>query len=259
MLNSNPNDCITEQAISWEAPSPDLELSDREVHLWLHRLDQPEGSILELAELAATLAPDEKARAARFHFDIDCRRFMAARGMLRVLLGRYLHLDPKQIPLGQEIHGKPILGKPYQGYLNFNLSHSGPLTLFALTRHGAIGVDLEQIRPLYDLETMAELIFTPLEKEVWKAVAPDVRLKAFFQGWVRKEAYGKAIGLGLGIKLDQIEISLGSGQPGQWLQVAGQAGEYSRWSMVNFIPAPEHVGALAVEGQDWRLRCWRCP
>src|SRR5689334_2784137 len=111
----------------WQPPNADLLLPLHEVHVWRAALDQPRW----LSDFFATLAPDEKNRAARFHFQKDREHFIAARGLLRRLLSGYLKVKPHDLAFGYSAHGKPFLLGEQAGGLRFNVSHSHGLALFA--------------------------------------------------------------------------------------------------------------------------------
>ena len=74
--------------------SRNLPLADDEVHVWRAILDLEAPRVRSLQR---TLAPDEQARAERFYFRKDRERFIVARGLLRVILSRYLDTKPGQL------------------------------------------------------------------------------------------------------------------------------------------------------------------
>src|SRR4030095_6635137 len=125
----------------WSTPPNDITLGQAEVHVWRAALDVEAASASRMYEL---LSPDERARAARFHFQIDRRHFIAARAHLRMILSRYLKIAPAKVRFRYSEHGKPMLaGNDQDGKIKFNLAHSAGIALFAFTRRGEIGVDLE--------------------------------------------------------------------------------------------------------------------
>src|SRR5947207_1179517 len=175
---------------AWLPPPSPFTLGAGDVHVWRVPLAPPAGP---LAALASTLRDDERARAARFHFERDRTAFTAARGALRTLLGRYLDHPPDQLIFGYLDKGKPYLITP-PGDLQFNISHSGQLALLAFVRGRAIGVDIEQRRPLRDLLSLARTSFSPSEYVALCGLPPADHLHAFFSCWSRKEAFIKATG-----------------------------------------------------------------
>jgi 4'-phosphopantetheinyl transferase len=177
-----------------------------------------------------------------------------------MILGRYLQREPERLRFSYSAHGKPSLtreaGDPD---LRFNLSHSHELVLYAVTCGREVGVDLEQIRPAVAQEQIAERFFAEREVAALRALAPSLQPPAFFHCWTRKEAYIKARGQGLAIRLDQFEVSLAPGEPAALLAVNGSRLEAARWTLRDLAPGPGYAGAVAAEGQDWQLRCWEWP
>jgi 4'-phosphopantetheinyl transferase len=241
----------------WSVPPDALSLENDEVHVWRAPLDLEASQVESLYGL---LTAEETARAGRYYFDRDRRRFIVGRGLLRIMLGRYLKAAPERIRLCITPHGKPELaGEDGNETVRFNLSHSDGLALYAFTRSRRIGVDLELISRHHGDERIPERFFSPREVGALRRLSADVQLEAFFNCWTRKEAYIKAIGDGLSMPLDQFDVSLAPGEPAALLSTKGDPREASRWSLRSLIPAPGYVGALAVEGHDWRLRGWEWP
>ena len=83
-----------------------LTLQSDEVHVWRVSL---EVDATEVKSLAPVLSADERERAGRFRFHKDRDNFTVARGMLRVLLGRYLNLEPSRLEFSYGPHGRPAL------------------------------------------------------------------------------------------------------------------------------------------------------
>jgi 4'-phosphopantetheinyl transferase len=239
----------------WQLPSADLSLPRHEVHVWRALLDQPQS----LNAFLASLAPDEQERAARFLFQKDRERFIAARGLLRAILSRYLNLRPDDLYFGYGAHGKPFLARAPCGDVRFNVSHSHGLALFAFARERDLGIDVEQMRLEVAGQRIAERFFSACEVAALRGLPAEQHTEAFFNCWTRKEAYMKARGEGLSLPLDQFDVSLAPGQPPALLRTAMTASETSRWSMIELAPAAGYKAALVVEGRDWQLRRWQWP
>jgi 4'-phosphopantetheinyl transferase len=237
----------------WQLPNTDLVLPRHEVHVWRARLDQPQS----LTGFFASLAPDEKGRAARFHFQRDREHFIIARGLLRALLSRYLNVRPADLSFSYSAHGKPFLVSQHGGVVRFNVSHSHGLALLAFTQGRDLGVDVEQIRPEVAGEQIAERFFSACEVAALRALPASQQAEAFFNCWTRKEAYIKARGEGLSLPLHQFDVSLAPGEPAALLRTRISANEASRWSMIELAPGASYKAALVVERRDWQLRCWQ--
>jgi 4'-phosphopantetheinyl transferase len=229
-----------------------IELPDDEVHLWTASRDvaAPEAQ----AALRACLDEAECRRADRFAFEEDRLRFAAGRGLLRVILGRYLGRDPGSLRFVHNAHGKPELAPDHAANLRFNLAHSGHLVVYALTRGRDLGVDIERIRPDFGGEAIAARFFAPGETAELRALPEETRILGFFHGWTRKEAYIKAQGKGLALPLDDFDVRLSPGQPAALLATRPDPLEAARWSLVEVPTQPGYVAALCVEGGGWSLR-----
>jgi 4'-phosphopantetheinyl transferase len=223
--------------------------------VWRASLDLPAPRIQALQH---DLSEEELQRAERFHFQRHRGRFIAARGLLRTILGRYLKTDPGLLRFRYGPRGKPELGgEAGRSGLCFNISHSHGLALFAVTYGREVGVDVERIRSDLDGEKIAERFFSPREAAALRRLPAEVRQEAFFACWTRKEAYLKAIGEGIALRLDQFDVSVSPGDPATLLSIHGDRAEASHWSLKALDPGPGYMGALAVKGDGWEPRCWR--
>jgi 4'-phosphopantetheinyl transferase len=238
----------------WGFTSKNPPLDRGKVHLWQAQLD-PLATYFERFE--DSLSSDERQRAERFRFQRDRRRFIVARALLRILIGRYLQKEPAQVQFNYGPNGKPSLAGDDNAALRFNLSHSEGLALYAVTRGREIGVDVEYIGKNLDIGTLAERFFSPREIAALKSLPDHEKHRAFFACWTRKEAYLKARGDGLSVALDSFSVLLNPDEPPVLLSVEGDPEETSRWSLLELDPGPSYVAALAVEGHNWRLRSWQ--
>lgn len=237
----------------WGHPPEVLTLSRNEVHVWKVPLNRAH-SELRLSE--QTLAPDERSKAERFHFERDRARFIAARGQLRMILGRYAGIDASVLEFSYGPRGKPsLVQRSEAGALKFNLSHSGELALVGVAQDRDIGIDIEAINHL-DAEGIADHFFSAREKAALQALPVADRLEAFFDYWTCKEAYVKAIGDGLSRPTESFDVGFASHRTAYLANVDGQPEEASRWSLKMLTPASGYVAAIAVEGHDWTLTCW---
>lgn len=238
----------------WPPAPKELFLSDGDVHVWKASLLQPEARILSLRAL---LSEKEQARADRFYFERDRRRHLVSQGLLRRILARYLETRPEELRFAYGPRGKPRLEQPGPGAaLQFNMSHSEELALYAVTRSRKVGIDVEHARPLPEAERIAERFFSPRESELIRSLPEGKRQLAFFSGWTRKEAWVKACGAGIIRHLDKVEVTLAPGEEAKLLSTGGDERELARWSLASLSPAPDYLGALVVEGGGWRLSCW---
>lgn len=238
------------------SPEPaNLVLSTDEVHVWCASLDQ---STTQFQQLAKTLSPDEHLRANRFRFEQHRQRFIIGRGVLRAIMGRYMNVEPSQLQFCYGQYGKPALAtSTIPGMLNFNLSHSGGMALYAFARDRQIGIDIESVRSLSEVEEIAERFFSKREYEELRAFPLSQQHQAFFRYWTLKEAYVKATGRGLSLPLNQFEVSLTQGDSAVLLKTPIDSQEASHWSLKELNVGDGYAAAIAVKGNNWGLKCWQ--
>jgi 4'-phosphopantetheinyl transferase len=206
--------------------------------------------------LARTLSSDEIERAERFRFERDRDHYIAARGALRAILGRYLNLDPASLAFTYGAQGKPSL--PGDAELGFNLSHSEALALVAVSAGRPVGVDLEAVRAFEKLVDVPAHIFSPRELAEFKRLGPSEQPRAFFNAWTRKEAIVKATGLGFSTDVAEVEVTFAPGEPARVVRLHGDAAAAAEWSLRELSVAPEFAAAVAVQGPilETRLFEW---
>ena len=230
--------------ILWPLPPDRWSLGATDVHVWAARLDLPSEALVRLASF---LSHDESQRAACFRFDTHRDRFIAARGILRSLLGHYLHSGPGKLQFEYGPNGKPTLAAPFaESGVTFNLAHSEDLALIAVTRLGPIGVDVEQIRPVSDVDELVARFFSPRETALFQTLPTSQKNAAFFNLWTRKEAWLKATGEGIAHSLNRVEVTFLPGEPAQLLGLPETPGLKVDWALRELTPATGFVAAVAL-------------
>ncbi len=175
------------------------ELTQNVVHVWytyLRMISQQEDLFLSY------LSIDEISRAERFHFPIHRERFIAARGMLRKLLGEYLNLEPNVITFSYNANGKPFLENTN---IEFNISHSNDIAVYAFTQSSPIGVDIEKAKETYE-DAVAKRYFSEEEYADLNAMPDSEKAQTFYRIWSRKEAVIKALGKGIIYPLSSFSV-----------------------------------------------------
>lgn len=169
------------------------------IDIWLISLENP------AFHLSHLLSDEEMARANAYHFKHHQRRFIQARAMMRYILAQYLQADPSKLEFSTHKHGKPYLTE--KSMIEFNLSHSGAFALLAIGSHHRLGIDLEffSMRPFI---AMAQKVFSPQEIEVLGTLPKTLLPYAFFNIWAQKEAFIKAIGLGLSYPTNSFTVKI---------------------------------------------------
>jgi 4'-phosphopantetheinyl transferase len=238
----------------WSPAPKDLRLVDNEVHVWRAQLDVPSPQVQGLRGI---LTDDELDRANRFSFEIDRQRFIAARGTLRSILSRYITICPGHLRFYYNQYGKPFLAPAFSSdLLNFNLSHSASMAVYAITRNMEIGVDIERVCSDVEYEEIADRFFSANEMAVLRTIPTEKKLEAFYHCWTRKEAYIKAHGKGLSLPLDSFDVSFAPWEPPMLLITKDEPQARSLWTLLDLKPGPGYMGALAVKGIGCRFRYW---
>lgn len=202
------------------------------------------------------LSPDESERASRFHFLRDRQSYVASRGILRIILAGYLSADPHELSFSYSKKEKPSLGPVHgESQVKFNVTHSSAVAMYAFTRQREVGVDVEQIRRDIEVESIANRFFSLHEQEELAAFPAEQRVDAFFRCWTRKEAYIKATGDGLSLPLSQFDVSLALGvqDSNALLATRPDASEARRWFLREVPGGLDHIAAICVQGEDWKL------
>jgi 4'-phosphopantetheinyl transferase len=224
-------------------------LSSNEIHVWHTDLTAQEEAIEKLFPL---LDHHEQSRAARFIVPEPRIQFILSRAFLRITLGRYLHIEPRDVHFQLAEHGKPELAE--QNGLYFNLSHTDGETVIAVTRAGRVGVDVERIRENLDPLQLGTRFFSTKESEWLRSQPADQRFAAFFACWTAKEAYVKARGAGLSAPLDGFGVIPHPGDSELQLEIYNKPEESKRWSMWQLDLGADLRSAVAVEAVNCQVR-----
>jgi 4'-phosphopantetheinyl transferase len=243
---------VTPRDRCWAPPPAALVLGGDEVHVW--RVDV-RSAYARRKDLWRVLAKDERQKANDLLFEDDRKRFVVSRGVLRVLLGRYLRAQPDSLVFGYNPHGKPFLVGA--SGVRFSTSHSQDLVLLAFVRDREIGVDVEHLREDLGLDEIASRHFATREVATLRSLPNSSRKEAFFACWTRKEAFAKAKGRGLTLPFNRFEVTLTPGEPAMLLNVEEDIREPIRWAMQELRPGPGYAAALVVEEHTMRSSCWQ--
>lgn len=221
-------------------PSPGG-LGPDEVHVWTASVD---GLALDRGRFPALLAPDETARAERFIFERDRRAFTCGRTVLRMIIGRYLGLDPGRIVFDYGPDGKPEISG---SGLSFNMSKSAGHFVYALTRGIRIGADIERVRGSDEMDRIAERFFSAPEQAIFRSVPEHARTGCFFKFWTRKEAVVKGLGKGLRLPLHLVDVSGDPEHADRRVRFSGTAAGEGSWMVRDLAEFDGFETAVAIE------------
>jgi len=224
----------------WKTTNP-ASLARGAVDIWRIDLDAPFDD--------TSLDQDEQARASRFVFQRDARRYAAGRAQLRKLIGAYLDKAPQALRFVTGQWGKPALAGP-EREIAFNLSHSGDTALIAIGRVAHVGVDVEAIQPIHDRAAIAAQNFAAGEIKELEDLPTSLQERAFFACWTRKEAIIKLWGEGFSADLASFNVTVDPRKPARVTSITRPQARAEDIKLYSFEPAVGYLAALAVWATD---------
>jgi 4'-phosphopantetheinyl transferase len=232
-------------------------LGQDDVHVRIACLDRLQS---ERSYFESILGKDEIDRANRFLFRKDRDRFVAKRGLLRIMLSSYVGVPPGEIIFTYGSRGKPGLEPQVDlPWIEFNLAHSHGMAIYAITKDRSVGVDIESIQADFPVEDVARNVFSIAELSALQALPNNLRTEAFFKCWTRKEAFVKALGDGLSCPLSDFDVSLAPGEPARLLRVGWAPEEASLWWMEDIEAEPGFSAAIVISGARCRIHVSQWP
>ena len=204
-----------------------------------------------LRSLAECLSSDELRRARRFHFARDRRRSLVGKGLLRTILSKYVDVEPTALVFVPEPLGKPRLevGGVEVG-IRFSMSDSHGLGGVAVSRGLELGLDIERVRANLDYESIANREFAPPEVDAFRSLPSGRRLHRFFDLWTCKEAYLKALGVGLTEPLSSFAVDVARPDSPRLLFTELDPENRRDWRFYRLPIDAEYAACLVVEGDD---------
>lgn len=222
-------------------------IKSQTIHLWRIVLSE---LFSQIPDLKTLLSPDELERAMRFKFEIHRQRFIVSRGILRRVLSLYTDIPAQEIQFSYGKRGKPFIENHE---LQFNVTHSDDLAVFAITKENAIGVDIEKVETNFE-ESVAKRFFSATENEYLQRLPDAEKIIAFYQIWAKKEALIKALGEGLYAPLDTFSVSVNNDI--ETVSVR-QNEELVSYNIKSFFIHPDYQAAYATNQTVEETKCWQ--
>ena len=229
-----------------KAELPSLKRLENEVHVWF---STPEAVTDpgQLVDYMSILSPQEQERHQRFHFEKDRHSFLVSHALVRKVLSSYVDVDPAEWQFSAGQHGRPeIAGPAGVPALRFNLTHTAGLTGCLVTLDADCGIDAELITRRGSLQAIAEKMFADAELVTLNKLDGRAFREQFFIFWTLREAYCKAVGVGLGFSKKDYAFETGS-DDGVKIRFDSPAGDSGRhWQFTILRPGADHLVAVAV-------------
>lgn len=249
-----PPKLINGTLLHWADMNVPPALKENACQVWATGLDQSEKCEAHFREF---LSAPELSRANQYYDPINRKRYTIARGLLRILIGRYLGKRPTTVQFEYSEHGKPkLLETP----LRFSKTSSAEIGLIAFCWETVLGVDLEQTKEIDDIPALSKTLFSRGEQRQMQKVSPSEHIELFYNIWTRKEAVLKALGTGLSFSPDKLTVSLQS-SPEFELTIQDELPSASaNWQLKSFSPTAGYQAALAIQSSKHMLSFFRlCP
>jgi len=217
-----------------------------ELELWFaYPQDTAEREIA--ASWASVLSQDELHRLHQFRFQMDRARYLAAHALLRIAVSRSIGMPARSLRFKTNEHGKPSLDHPIG--VQFNLSHTRHLAACVISHRGEIGLDVEGFDRSQEIAEVGSEVFSATELAelaTLSGVQRDVRRT---QLWTLKEAYVKALGVGLSIPTNEISFSYDTAQQIHARISRALDAQPGRWRFC-LLEHEKHSVCLVVENAD---------
>lgn len=216
------------------------------VELHAFSLDHGDDVVRSLGSL---LDASEIRRAGAFRFERDRRRWVVARGSLRLLLGRRLRQPPGALAFLVTPAGKPRLAPPWQEH-HFSVAHSGSRALIGCSLGEPLGVDLESEARGAEVAECAAAFLSPAERAVARPDSADGR-RRLVRIWCAKEAYLKALGTGFLVAPDTFTVSWQGRSAATIHDASGTEASY----VLHFPPVPDAPHLCSAVALPARVPC----
>jgi 4'-phosphopantetheinyl transferase len=242
-MSTNVVDCASED--SWETV---VSLSPTEIHLWLAFYDERSEEPLNSA-YRELLNGEERRQEPKFYFARDRQRYLVTRALVRTVLSRYVDIPPKEWEFSSNAYGRPEIANAQgrEACLVFNISHTHSLIVLGVTKHRALGVDVENLSGREVSIAIADRYFAAQEVAELKAAPVHQQEYRFFEYWTLKEAYIKARGMGLSLPLDKFSFRYPDEHTVEMTIDPEFGGDALRWQFWQFRPTPEYLVAICAE------------
>jgi 4'-phosphopantetheinyl transferase len=227
---------------SWTLPPERVVIKEGELHIWRQHLNLAK----DVPQFIDCLVEEEYQQGKRFIQPVHQQRFWIARAALRKILSKYLPASPEKLRFLKGSHGKPYLISDLN--LQFNVSHSEDLAIYAIQLSNAVGVDVEYLQQTrFEYLEIAERFFSEHEYASLLKMPSLERRLGFYLCWTRKEAYIKAIGKGLSYPLKQFDVSLKPQGSNSLLEIEGDQERAKKWALFSMMAESNYLASIATE------------
>jgi 4'-phosphopantetheinyl transferase len=183
-----------------------LSFLKNDCHIWFIDIDND--TYIQSLKYIDLLSNREINNFYSFRFQEDQERFIISHIALRKIISIYTDIPMPLIRFEYNGYGKPYLLNDIPFSLFFNLSHANNKAIIAIN-NSEIGADIEYIKNSLDIYELAKNTFSNFEYQDFLMIKSyDKKLKYFYTIWTKKEAYLKALSIGLVDDLKKVHIGI---------------------------------------------------
>ena len=210
--------------------------------VWVLEVETLKAADVERCNIAISTA--EKDHLRRFRSERDRNSYRAAHALARFALSSCeTSVPPDAWVFEETAQGRPEISAGHGvPALRFNISHTRSVVACIVTRGLDCGVDVESINCCSDHHDLDRSVLAPSELSAFAAVADTKHPTLFCRYWTLKEAYAKALGLGMSLAFDRTAFDLHEG-------FARLHAHTDEWHFEQWSPTPTHTLATAIRAR----------
>lgn len=230
-----------------------MEFQKDTVDVWRYNLDIDDDAFDSFKLILST---EELERFNKYLINpVNARRFIAGRGILRKILSLYTGTSPEKIRFRYSSNGKPdLVQQKIDERIYFSLSHTGNVSMCAVSLNRLIGIDIERIKDDIEYRDIAMRYFTRNEFDALIKLPEERQLISFYRCWTCKEAYVKAKGETMWEFMNKIEFEVDPEKAPAFIYSEFDPDEPSRWFITDINAGSQYVSALSIQGKFTKIR-----
>ena len=217
----------------------------REIHVWFAHPEHATNPA-RLDQYRAILSTQETTRYRRFHFPADRHRYLVSHALVRETLSKYIDIPPADWCFSHGEHGRPEIANPATPALRFNLTHTAGLAACVVTLSDDCGIDAEQIAERHNPVGVAKRMFSEAETRELEQLEGQAYLEHFFTRWTLREAYVKALGIGISFPTRKLTFTVNKDNIVEVSFHPDIEDQRDNWHFELLKPTAEHIAAIAI-------------
>lgn len=220
-----------------------------EAHVWFITPESVgDPSILQRCH--AMLDAHERERLGRFFRADDRHHYLVSHALVRTVLSKYADIPPACWIFSHGKHGRPEIKNQNTPALRFNLTHTAGLVGCVVTLKSDCGIDAEKTSPRHNPLSIAKRMFSDAEFRELQQLKGLAHLEYFFRRWTLREAYVKALGIGISFPTRKLDFEIDSEDSTSVMFHADLRENDQDWQFQLLRPTPEHIAAVAIRISD---------